>query len=118
MTDVTKWPQDPGQSHSAIATEYLANLTAGSVGSVFVRAIVDGLRIADKPRRCGTRAIEQRINRLIKNPMDRTFVNVARSCLGRTLLSHDFQDFPDGKRVTIHKDVGVRIVTAGEFVWP
>ena len=54
-------------------------------------------------------ATRKKLNQLIRNKRDRTYVLVAGNSASSMLCSHDFTDFPPKKRLAINKVVGVEI---------
>lgn len=105
------WDEAKNRSH--ICAEYLQKLLPGSVAYVVIATLAASGRVRVVNRR-PDRTTARRIMQMIRKPRDRTFVGVARNSAGRTLVSHDFQDFALQKRDAIRSDIGVAIIEARE----
>lgn len=104
---------EPSRNRSMIAGEYLQNLQFGSVALAFVTQMAQTLRIKQLPRRPSL-AQSRRINQLLRNRTDRTFLSVAINSTHRVLVSHDFVDFQPAKRRTIRRELEVAVIEASE----
>ena len=108
---------DPGfsvvsaQNRSLIGGEYLEKLVPGSLPNAVIAHLASSGRIME----CTTTVASQlskKLNQLIANRRDRTFVRVCTNSAGKTLVSHDFEDFTLPKRKAIGKLFGITIVEA------
>ena len=104
---------DSAKNRSTIGGEYLANLTPGSLGFAVVVKLVQEMRVKQVKRRPG-RGDCKKIDQMIRNKKDRTFLGVACNSSEKVLVSHDFEDFQTKKRRTIKKTLSVSIVEACE----
>lgn len=99
------------KNRSTIGGEYLDKLIPGSVGFAVIVRLVQELRVKQvkrRPRRSDCKKIDQ----MIRNKRDRTFVGVACNSTERVLVSHDFVDFQARKRKAIKKALSVSIIEA------
>ena len=101
----------PGQNQSKIGAEYLEKLQPGSLGFVLIVSLVESFRLK-QINRLPPRDISRAINQLIRKPRDRTFLGVSYNSTERLLVSHDYQDFQQAKRVSIRRDLGVNVIDA------
>lgn len=111
---------DPGfhleeaKDRSYMGLEYRNHMgTFGSVAFHVVSRLAASERIKEAPDWV-EKAINKRINQLLRNRKDRTYLCVAINTADRTLVSHDYTDFQAGKRQTIEKDLAVSVVDAVE----
>jgi hypothetical protein len=61
----------------------------------------------EKLERLPPRPISRAINQLIRNRRDRTFIGIADNSTEQVLVSLDYQDLQQQKRVTIRHDLGI-----------
>lgn len=101
-------------NRSLIGAEYLEKLRAGSLGYAALVQLATSGRVREVARMADGAARKQ-ILQLIRKPRDRTFLSVAWNSSGRLLVSHDYEDFQEGKRKEIHKVIGVRMADAAEM---
>lgn len=107
--------QDPSKNRSHIGQEYIENLRAGMLGYTVVSKLASSKRIRVFPKRAAIR--EQKIIiQLLRKPVDRVFLGVACNSSERTLVSHDYEDFQEPKRDTIHKELGVLVIEANQVL--
>lgn len=101
---------DTAQNSSLIGHEYLQHLHAGMVGYELIVALALAGRVKIVKRAVPT-AVARRIQQLVRNKRDRTFLQVTYNSEGRTFVSHDFRDFSASKRQTL-RGLDLRVVTA------
>jgi hypothetical protein len=104
---------DPARNRSLIGGQYLEHLHFGMLAFAFVSQLASTGRIIPVSRNV-VPAVGKRINQIIRDKRDRTFLKVAINSDDRFFCSHDFNDFPHRKRVEIKTIFRVRIKTAGE----
>lgn len=117
----TKICTDPGadiveaKNRSIIFSEYLKHLRFGSpaFSVIAAKAAADQLKEVD---RAVGRAALNKINRIITNRVDRTFLRVAVNSSERALVSHDFTDFDAAKRLTIEREFSVSVLEAEDYL--
>lgn len=102
----------PARNQSKIGAEYLDKLQPGSLGFILIVNLVESFRLKQTDR-LPPRDISRAINQLIRKPRDRTFLGVSYNSTERMLVSHDYQDFQQAKRVVIRRNFGVKVVDAG-----
>ena len=96
---------DPARNRSLIMGEYLEYLQIGMLAYAFVSTWANTGRIIPASS-CVVPAVGRRINQIIRNKRDRTFLKVAMNSDDRFLCSHDFNDFSRRKRAEIKKAMG------------
>ena len=104
---------EPTRNRSLIGQEYLLYLHNGMIAFALVSELATSGRISIVPR-CVDPAIGKKINQIIVNRYDRTFLKVAINSRDCFLCSHDFRDFSDHKRTKVKNLFNVRVKTAGE----
>lgn len=87
---------------SHIAAEYLEKFVPGSLAAAVVRSLAINNRILNVSIAIPYQK-KSNLIQMVKNKRDRTFIQVCASSPGKSLVSHDFLDFPKKKR----KDLGV-----------
>jgi hypothetical protein len=104
---------DESRNRSLIGSEYLTHLTPLSLGyRVLVQLAGTGrIRFVDRSLDQRTRS---RINQLVPNKRDRTFVAVAYESDDQTLCSHDYQDFSTRVRRELATRLDVTVCNAGD----
>jgi hypothetical protein len=102
---------EPAKNRSTIGAEYLNNLRAGMLGYEVVVALAKAGRIKLISRNAPA-ATSQKINQLIRKPIDRAFLRVAFNSSSKILVSHDFEDFQAAKRAHIRQTLKIRIIEA------
>jgi hypothetical protein len=60
------------------------------------------------------RPLSKKIDQMLRNKKDRTYLCVALNSNEKKLVSHDFTDFQVAKRRTIGKELGVDVLVATE----
>ena len=110
---------DPGFSteestdRSVIGLEYRTHLRFGSPGYNAVATLAAQKRIKQVTDKVGA-AVHKRVNQLLRNKKDRTYVRVAVNSDEQTFVSHDYTDFQFTKREAIMADLGVRVLEASQ----
>ena len=102
---------DPARNGSHILAEYLEHIGLGSVPYVVLEQLALAGRIQEYNRR-SDQATARKVNQLIRNKRDRTFINVAHQSVEKVLVSHDYIDYQVGKRDTIRRELGVDVIEA------
>jgi hypothetical protein len=104
---------DESKNRSIICYEYLQHIVFGSPAYfVILKLAMDG-RIMQLDR-LTNRSTSRKINQLLANKHDRTFLNVACNSSDKTLVSHDYVDFSIAKRRTIKREIDVDVITAAD----
>lgn len=104
---------DELRNSSFIGKEYLDKLRIGSLGYAVVAKLGSEFRIKPLPR-LAPRPQKKKINQLIRNKRDRIFLSVAFNSEDQKLVSHDYNDFQESKRLTIRTELSVDIIDANE----
>lgn len=99
------------ENRSLIGAEYLAKLVPGSLPFQALRQLALTGRMIAISARLDPHA-SKRLNRMISNRRDRTFVKVCANSSGKTLASHDFQDFTQVMRDQLRTTFSVRVLEA------
>jgi len=102
---------DPSKNRSLIGGEYLAKLVPGTLPSVVLTQLALTGRVKVFQSTVNAQSAKK-LNQLVANKRDRTFVKVCANSDGKVLVSHDFDDFPAPKRKVIGKIFGLDIVEA------
>jgi len=100
---------------SLIFSEYYKHVIPGSVAFAFLIQMASLGRIkviSDKV----SPATAKKINTMVRNQRDKTFLKVSINSNAKIFISHDFQDFQLPKRKTIEKELGVNIITAYQYI--
>lgn len=108
---------DEAKNQSKIAAEYREHLPPGTIGyQLIVEMATRGLINVS----CGKLNESQRkkLNQMIRNTRDRTFVKTASLSLSRRLVSNDFEDFQEKKRPALEKVFNISLVDADAAVQP
>lgn len=103
--------EDESKNKSKIGHEYLSNLTPGSIGQNLIVQLALQQRIKQLTKRAPERIV-RKINHIIRNKIDRVFLNVAYNSEGKTLVSHDYRDFRITKRQLISTDLKIKVIEA------
>jgi predicted nucleic acid-binding protein len=106
---------DPAKNRSKIGYEYIKHVRHGSLAFALILKLVTQQRIRILPCKVDARS-KKIICQKIRKPPDRVFLSVAINSLERTLVSHDFEDFSDQKRVYLKNELNVGVITASEAV--
>lgn len=95
-----------------IMTEYLDNLHHGSFGFSVLSALASAKRILEI-NELPSYSVKRKVNQMIRNKVDRIFLCVSIKSQEKILVSHDYNDFQQPKRVNIRRKFGVRVIEAG-----
>lgn len=93
---------DPARNKSLIGHEYITHLQLGMKGYTTLLVLLQSDRVKVRPKTISASSLK-RLNQLIPNKWDRTFVRVTANTKERTLVSHDFRDFTAKKRTIIKR---------------
>ena len=102
---------DPANNKSLIGAEYLQKLVPGSLASSVVAALARQERISIHSRALPIQH-SKKLDQMVRNRRDRTFIKVCANSEGKSLVSHDFLDFPKAKRKEISKHFGIDMFEA------
>ena len=102
---------DEAKNRSLIGGEYLTHLRFGSAGYNVIAVLAASRRIKECSKRVEART-RKKIDQLIRNPRDKTFVRVTCNSVSKILISHDNEDFPVSKRKLLKREIEVQIFTA------
>lgn len=102
---------DPAQNRSLIGAEYLEKLVPGSFSASAIIQLALSGRIVVVASKISPQQ-SKKLNQMVKNRRDRTFVKVAANSAGNHLISHDYLDFAEQKRKAILKEFGVSMIDA------
>ncbi len=103
--------EDESKNKSIIGCEYLSNLQPGSIGQNLIVQLALQQRIKQLTKRAPERIV-RKINQIIRNKIDRVFLNVAYNSDEKTLVSHDYTDFNISKREFILTDLQTHVISA------
>ena len=106
---------DPGRNRSLIGHEYLEKLTPMSAAFRLLAHLAQSGRMKFVSRSVDA-STRRKINQMLRNKRDRTFLLVASKTDDRVLCSHDFQDFAKAKRKSVRTTIGVSIIEASDVV--
>jgi len=99
---------DAAKNRSLIGGEYLEKLVPGTFPSqVLIQMALAG-RISIFADSVDAQAAKK-LNQLVANKRDRTFVKVCSNSSGRLFVSHDFDDFPKKKRKALGELFNIEI---------
>jgi predicted nucleic acid-binding protein len=102
---------DETSNRSYIGLEYLENLTPGMLGYSFLQFMANNQRfefVSSKIPNSTKSYIEQ----IIRNKKDRMFLRVTLNSQEKTLISHDYEDYQESKRVRFRREIEISIVEA------
>lgn len=102
---------DPAQNKSLIGAEYLEKLVPGSLPTYAITQLALTGRVLIVPTSLSPQ-LSKKLNQMVRNRRDRTFVKVAANSRGCHLISHDYDDFPSTKRKDIRAAFGVCMIEA------
>jgi hypothetical protein len=104
---------DPARNRSFIGHEYLTHVRF--VDQAYALIVLLGRRgqIQETGKSVGA-ANQRALCRLISDKTDRVFVRVAFNSKSKTLVSHDFADFPTDRRAALRKQLQVATIDAEE----
>ncbi|MGQ3001320.1 MAG: hypothetical protein ACT6UH_00800 [Hydrogenophaga sp.] len=100
---------DSSKNSSKIGHEYLARLSPQSFAAQVVATMAASKRISLIEVNFSA-ADKRKLNQILSNKRDRTFVLVCAASEGKSFVSHDFGDFPEKKRRELQGHFGVSIV--------
>ena len=104
---------DQSKNRSLIGHEYIKYLRAGSFGYNVIVTVATSLRIKPCSRNTTTKN-RKKINQLVRNKRDRTFLRVTCNSDSKIFTSHDYTDFPNNKRRDFYSEIKIRIFSAQE----
>lgn len=91
---------DETKNRSLVGAEYLEKLVVGTPGHALItKMALEGRVVFVKASMPAGEA--KKLNQMLANRRDRTFIKVAAASGGKTLVSHDYHDFPAQKRADI-----------------
>ncbi len=99
---------EEAKNRSLIGAEYLDKLVSGTLGHALIAKMALEGRVAFVKASMAT-SDTKKLNQMLANKRDRTFVKVAAASEERTLVSHDYHDFPTQKRTDIARLFRVEI---------
>ena len=102
---------DPSKNTSLIGAEYLAKLVPGSLPHYAVAHLALNGRVAVYGSSLSPQ-LSKKLNQMVSNRRDRTFVKVATNSQSCHLVSHDYADFAKAKRKAIRSTFGVDMIDA------
>ncbi|WP_157214586.1 hypothetical protein [Polaromonas sp. CF318] len=103
---------DSALNKSLIGSEYLNKIVPGSLPSALLTSLALGGRISMFKTKL-TPQLSKKLNQMVAKPRDRTFIKVSANSVGRTLVSHDFEDFSPAKRRDLSDSFGITVLEAG-----
>jgi len=103
--------ENESKNKSIIGREYLYNLQPGSIGQNLIVQLALQQRIKQLTKRAPERIV-RKINQIIRNKIDRVFLNVAYNSDEKTLVSHDYTDFRITKRQFILTELQIKVIEA------
>jgi hypothetical protein len=102
---------DPSINTSLIGGEYLAKLVPGTLPSSVLQQLALTGRIAITAKSVNPQN-SNKLNQLVSNKRDRTFIKVCANSAGGVLVSHDFLDFSKKVRKNLEKIFNIQITDA------
>jgi hypothetical protein len=99
---------DEGKNKSLIGAEYLRLLQPLSTGYRVLAALASNGRVTFTDLSLDA-AVRKRINQLVRNKRDRTFLRGACKSAEHVLCSHDYQDLAQSKRRSIKKELDIQV---------
>jgi hypothetical protein len=102
---------DLSKNRSLIGQEYMSKLVTGTLGYNFVVQLAQLGRVVVVPTTLNAQT-SRKLNRLVSNRRDRTFIKVSMNSTDRTFVSHDFLDFPARVRKAVRKEFEVEMLDA------
>jgi hypothetical protein len=104
---------NPAKNRSLIGAEYLTKLVPGTLPSYVVTQLALSGRIS--VYKCSVCVQHtKKLNQLVSNKRDRSFVKVCANSTGKVMVSHDFKDFSDKKRKDLGNLFTIQIVEASD----
>lgn len=98
-------------NRSLIGAEYLLHVVPGSLAAAVLTTLLNSGRVREVAR-LAPQALQRRINQMVRNRRDRTFLAVAVNSIEHVLVSHDYEDFQQRKRADIRRRIGVSVIEA------
>jgi hypothetical protein len=102
---------DPAQNRSLIGGEYLAKIVPGTLPSAVLTQLALTGRVTTFKSSVNAQAAKK-LNQMVANRRDRTFIKVCANSVGRIFVSHDFDDFPPQKRKELGKIFALEVLEA------
>ncbi|MBW8723233.1 MAG: hypothetical protein JF626_15675 [Polaromonas sp.] len=102
---------DPAKNRSLIGSEYLSKLVPGTLPSSLISHLALTGRISIYKSSVNAQ-LAKKLNQLVTNKRDRTFVKVCSNSSGKVMVSHDFRDFSASKRKTLNNIFSIAILEA------
>jgi hypothetical protein len=106
---------DESKNRSLIGQEYLTKLTPLSFGYLALTELFSSGRFL-MTKRSADATTRNRVNQLLRNRRDRTFLLVALNTHEQVFCSHDFRDFSTAKRNDIRRQLAVAVEEANVVV--
>ena len=104
---------NPARNASLIGGEYLEHFHHGSVPFAIITELAGAQRLLPVSKKVHP-SIGRKINQILRDPRDRTFLKVSINSVNRFFCCHDFIDFSPAKRSSIKRDFDVNIKTEAE----
>jgi predicted nucleic acid-binding protein len=104
---------DEAKNTSKLGYEYIVHIRSGMLAYVVLQKLALSRRIKFVDLKLRPE-VRRRVNQLIRNQRDRTFLIVAIKSSEKILVTHDFNDFQVPKRKTINNDLNVVVLIARE----
>lgn len=102
---------DPALNRSFICDEYLTKIVPGTFPSAVLTQLALTGRVTTFKSSVSLQSAKK-LNQMVSNRRDRTFVKVCANSAGRVLVSHDFADFPPPKRKELGKIFALEVLEA------
>lgn len=102
---------DPASNRSLIGAEYISKLVPGTLPAAVLSQLALTGRVVMVSHSIPAQ-LSRKLNQLVSNRRDRTFIRVCVNSSERVFVSHDFQDFPQAKRQNLRKLLAISIVEA------
>jgi hypothetical protein len=104
---------DGAKNTSHIGNEYLEKLVPGDLGYVVVMNMALTGRVISTSDKIDI-SLLRKLNQMLSNKRDRTFVRVCINSSSKRMVSHDFEDFSKQKRREMRKSFSILIDDADE----
>jgi hypothetical protein len=104
---------DSSKNRSLIGSEYLEKLVPGTLPFQALIQLAQMGRISVFKSSLNAQTAKK-LNQLVANKRDRTFIKVCTNSSGRLFVSHDFDDFPKQKRELLEKILAIEIMESAE----
>jgi hypothetical protein len=106
---------DQSTNSSLIGAEYWGKLVPGTLSYAVIVNLALTQRICIREAKLPLHH-NKRLNQMVSNKRDRTFIKVCFNSEGKTLVSHDYADFSVSKRKDIASFFEVNIIEASEGI--